>query len=199
VKGIFVPPDAIQHRFTSYPRWLFREITGAETQVWARRSIAANLFPPSEYVGQVRCLGTVSEDGRDHDAYEYDVYRDSESARTFYSHRSMMVEKENGLPFRTVSVSKTHASQWVETRRYDTSLTIPTPPPASAQGRVEMLIKRRAASPPESRQGLPLILGPADPYAPPLDPAWLLPPFVTMPPAEAPWPPPVHNWPPPNP
>jgi len=57
-------------------------------------------------------------DGRDYDAYEYDVYRDIESAKALYSHRSMLVEKATGTPFRNVSVSKTNASQWMETRRY---------------------------------------------------------------------------------
>jgi len=66
-------------------------------------------------------LGQASVDGRDHDAYEYDVYRDRDAARTFYSHRSMLVEKANGIPFQTVSVSRRRAHQWEEARRYVSS------------------------------------------------------------------------------
>jgi hypothetical protein len=44
--------------------------------------IIVTLFPESEHVGQVRCLGKVSMDGRDYDRYDYDFYRDRESART---------------------------------------------------------------------------------------------------------------------
>ena len=112
--GTFVPPDAIQYRFNS--RWrAFRRnhCSGRASLGKALRATVGSrlpksqnvrgqdrheLFPPSEYVGQVKCLGGVSVDGRDHDWYEYDFYRDSESARTFYSHRSMSWRKQPGFP-----------------------------------------------------------------------------------------------------
>src|SRR5262249_53867859 len=131
------PSDALHHQFMSLPGWLIREANAGERQDWAKKFIIMSLFPPPEYVGQVRCLGKISVDGRDYDAYEYDFYRDSESARTFYSYRSMIVEKGSGLPFRSTSVSKTQAHQWVEIRRYDPTLTIPVAPPAAVQTRLE--------------------------------------------------------------
>ena len=194
--GTFVPSDAIHYRFTSFLGGAFGETIAADGRAWAKKSyppdswvetpekldvvdkIVRTLFPPSEYVGQVKCLGRVSVDGRDHDWYEYDFYRDSESARTFYSHRSMIVEKASGIPFRTISVSRTHAHQWVETRRYDPALTIQAPPP-------------------EPPQRPPLVSKPADAHWPPPSgrrcwppsgPNW--PPFISTPPADAIWPPP---------
>jgi hypothetical protein len=182
--GAFVPSDAIRYRFTPLVGGRFGETIAAGGQAWAQQSyppdswiaapekrdfaekIVKNLFPPSEYVGPVRCLGKVSVDGRDYDWYEYDFYRDSESARTFYSHRSMLVESASGFPLRTVSVSKSHRSQWVETRRYDPALTIEAPPPEPKA---------------------PLVLGPADAYWPPRGPNW--PPFILTPPADGNWPP----------
>jgi hypothetical protein len=182
--GAFVPSDAIQYRFAPLLGGRFGETIAAGGRAWARKShppdswveapekrgfaekIVESLFPRSEYVGQVRCLGRVSVDGRDYDWYEYDFYRDSESARTFYSHRSMLVENASGLPFRTVSVSKSLAHQWVETRRYDPALTIEAPPPEPKA---------------------PLVSGPADAYWPPSGPNW--PPFILTPPADPQWPP----------
>ena len=185
--GIFVPSDAIQYRFTqslagfrrnhcSGRASLGKDVRATWVETPAKPDFAdkiiRTLFPPSDYVGQVRCLGGVSVDGRDHDAYEYDFYRDSESARTFYSHRSMMVEKASGIPFRNVSVSRTNAHQWVETRRYDPALTIQVPPPEP---------------PPRP----PLVSKPADGnwpplYWPPSGPNW---PFTLTPPADTNWPP----------
>jgi hypothetical protein len=184
--GIFVP-DAIHHQFTSYPGWLFRETTAEEGRAWAKKSIIMNLFPPSEHVGHVRCLGKVSEDGRDYDAYEYDFYRDSESARTFYGRRSVMVEKGNGFPFRTISVSKTHMRQWIETRRYDAALTIPAPPSQSTSRQPVVSPRADANQWSPGPNPLPFALGPAGAYWPPHGPNW--PPFIFMPPADS-WPPP---------
>ncbi len=145
--GKFAPSDAIQYWFRTVLGGGFGETIAADGRAWAKKSyrpdswveapekldiagkIVRTLFPPSEYVGQVKCLGGVSVDGRDLDWYEYDFYRDSEAARTLYSHRSMIVEKATKVPFRTVSVSRTNAHQWVETRRYDPALTIQAPPP----------------------------------------------------------------------
>jgi hypothetical protein len=184
--GIFVPPDAFQHRFTSYPRWHFREPAAAAG--WAKNAVIMNLFPPPEYVGQIRCLGKVSVDDRDYDAYEYDFYRYSESARTLYSHRTMMVEEASGIPFRSISVSRRHVPQWVETRRYDPALTIPAP---ESKQRVLMKVGSPLltlqAPPPQGTQSLPLMSGSAGAYWPPHGPNW--PPFIFMPPA-ADWPPP---------
>ena len=154
--------------------------------------IITSLFPPSEYVGRVACSGKVSVNGREYDSYAYDFYRDSESARVVYSHRSMLVEKESGIPFQNVSVSRTHARQWVETRRYDPTLTIQTPPPQSTQrppSRVTMHMQLGADGirPPAGSNLLPSGLGRADAYWPPSGPNW--PPFILTPPAEANWPP----------
>ncbi len=142
--------------------------------------IITSLFPPSEYVGQVKCLGKVSVDGRDYDGTNMTSIETASSARTFYSHRSMLVEKASGIPFRTVSVSRRHAHQWMETRRYDPALAIQVPPP-----------------PPDSTRWPALTSKPPDGHWPPS--GWNSPPFVSMPPADAPWPPPVQIWPPPSP
>jgi hypothetical protein len=188
--GSFVPFDAIQYAFKGVLGGVFGETVAADGRAWARKSypppgwveapekldvvgkIVRTLFPPSEHVGQVKCLGGVSVDGRDHDWYEYDFYRDSESARTLYSHRSMIVEKATGIPFRTVSVSRTRAHQWVETRRYDPALSIQVPPPEPAQE--------------PSVVSMPPGSGSAGAYWPPHGPNW--PPFIMTPPADADWP-----------
>lgn len=193
--GTFVPSGAIHYGF-KVVGGVFGETIAADGRAWAKRSpgswaetapkpnvvdkIVRTLFPPPEHVGQVKCLGGVSVDGREHDWYEYDFYRDRESARTLYSHRSMIVEKATGTPFRTASVSRTYAHQWVETRRYDPALTIQAPPPEPPQ-----------KPPLESKPGahwLPPYLGGApDAYRPPRGPDW--PPFVLTPPADTNWPP----------
>ena len=201
--GTFVPSDAIQYRVTIFPGGPFGETIAAKGQAWTKKSsppdswveapgkqdfadkLIGTLFPPSEYVGQVKCLGKVSADGRDYDWYEYDVYRDSESARGFYSHRSMIVEKASGMPIRNTSVSKRHAPQWVETRRYDAALTIqapqpPEPPPTPS------LALRPADAWAQPTQRSPLALGPAGAYWPPSGPNW--PPFILTPPADVDWP-----------
>ena len=127
VAGTFVPSDAIHYRFTSSLGSMgFGETVAAGGRAWAKAwwpdrwveapgktdltdKIIKSLFPPSEYVGRVACSGKVSVDGRDYDSYEYDFYRDSESTRALYSHRSMLVAKASGIPFQTVSVSRTRA------------------------------------------------------------------------------------------
>jgi hypothetical protein len=196
VTGIFAPSDAIQYRLTSFVGGgLFGDTIAAGGRAWTRRpdgwvetlgrtdfaeTVIRSLLPPSDYVGQVRCLGRVPVDGSDHDAYEYDFYRDNESARGLYSHRSMLVETSSGVPVRNVSVSRRHAHQWMETRRYDPSLAIQVPPPPPD-------LSRRPAytsMPPDGNWP------PSSSYSPP---------FVSVPPADAPWPPPVHMWPPPSP
>ena len=185
--GTFVPSGAIQYGF-KVVGGVYGETIAADGRAWAKRSsdswaetaakpnvvdkIVRTLFPPSDYVGQVKCLGGVSVDGRDHDWYEYDFYRDSESARSFYSHRSMIVEKATGIPFRTVSVSRTYAHQWVETRRYDPALTIQVPPP-------EPPPRPPVVSKPADANWPPL-------YWPPSGPNW---PFTLTPPADTNWPP----------
>jgi hypothetical protein len=196
--GTSVPSGALHYGFTVLGG-TFGESIAADGQVWAKKSyprdswsetpeklsvvekFVRTLFPPSEYVGQVKCLGGVSMDGHDHDWYEYDFYRDNESARTFYSHRSMIVEKSTGLPFRTTSVSRTYAHQWVETRRYDPALTIQAPPPEPPQ-------TPPLASKPADGPWPPLGSGPAGAYWPSIGPNW--PPFVSTPPADVIWPPP---------
>ena len=189
VAGTFVPSDAIHYWFTSPPGGV-GETLAAGGRAWAKKSwpggwveapektnftdkIIRSLFPPSEYVGRVACSGKVSVDGRDYDSYQYDFYRDSESARALYSHRSMLVEKATGTLFQNVSVSRTRARQWVETRRYDPTLTIQMPPPESTQR-------------PPSRATIS-VSPRADVYWPPSGPNW--PPFIVTPPAEANWPP----------
>src|SRR5262249_53766188 len=154
VAGTFVPSDAIHY-------WSFGETLAAGGRAWAKKpdgwveapgktgftdKVITSLYPPTEYVGRVACSGNVSVDGRDYDSYEYDFYRDSESARALYSHRSMLVEKESGIPFQNVSVSRTHARQWVETRRYDPTLTIQTPPPESTQRQPSILTPSEIAA-----------------------------------------------------
>jgi hypothetical protein len=156
VAGTFVPSDAIQY-------WYFGQTLAAGGRTWIKKSwpdgwveapgktdltdkIIKSLFPPSEYVGRVACSGKVSVDGRDYDSYEYDFYRDSESARALYSHRSTLVEKAGGIPFQTVSVSRTRTPQWVETRRYDPILTIQTPPPESTQRQPSILTPSEIAA-----------------------------------------------------
>ena len=197
--GKSAPSDAIHYWFKTFLGGAFGETVAANGRAWAKKSspsgswaetpekldvvdkIVRTLFPPSEYVGQVKCLGKVSVDGRDHDWYEYDFYRDSESARTFYSHRSMIVEKATGIPFRTVSVSRTNADQWVETRRYDPALEIQAPPPEPPQ-------TPPSVSGPAGAHWPSLGSGPAGAYWPPIGPNW--PPFVSTPPADVVWPPP---------
>src|SRR5262249_44823734 len=106
VAGTFVPTDAIRYPFTSF----FSETISAGGRAWTTKSwppqtwteapekreaiekIKTSLFPPAQDVGNVRCLGKVSMDDRDYDAYEYDFYQDSESAKTLDSHRSMLVD-----------------------------------------------------------------------------------------------------------
>lgn len=197
--GAFVPSDAIRYLFKPFLGGPFGETVAADRRAWAKKSyprdswaeapeklevaekIVRTLFPPSEYVGQVKCLGKISVDGRDHDWYEYDFYRDSESARTLYSHRSMIVETATGIPFRTISVSRTNADQWVETRRYDSTLTIQAPPPEPPPS--PPLGSGQADAP------RPLLgLGGAGADWPPIGPNW--PPFVSTPPADTIWPPP---------
>jgi hypothetical protein len=209
VAGTFAPSDAIHYWLRSVGTFgevgAFGETIAADGRAWTRKSwslaqdwleapeklevaekIIMSLFPGSEHVGQVRCSGQVATDGRDYDMYGYDFYRDSESARTLYSHRSMLVEKASGMPFRTVSVSRTNARQWEETRRYDPTLTIQTPPPESMQRQpaTSMLGPtdeyRRPA-------GSDWPLGRADAYWPPSGPNW--PPFILTPHAEGNWPP----------
>ena len=223
VAGTFVPSDAIHYWITSLGGD-FGETLAAGGRAWAKKpdgrveapgktnfteKVITSLFPPTEYVGRVACSGKVSVDGREYDSYQYDFYRDSESARALYSHRSMLVEKASGIPFQNVSVSRTHARQWVETRRYDPTLTIQTPPPQSAQ-RPPLQLSIRTLSPqstqrppsrvtmsvssgadgirrPAGSNWLPSGLGRADAYWPPSGPNW--PPFILTPPAEANWPP----------
>jgi hypothetical protein len=205
VGGSFVPSDAIHYWFTSPAYGAFEETIAAGGRAWAKKSqrpeawieaperrnaaekVITSLFPRSEDVGQVRCLGSVSMDGRDYDGYAYDVYRDSESAKTLYSHRSMLVEKASGTPFRTVSVSRTNAPQWVEIRRYDLTLTIQTPPPESTQAPSSVVTPAEAFRRPTGPMWLPFGLGRADAYWPPSGPDW--PPFIFTPPAEGNWPP----------
>src|SRR5262249_8812144 len=106
----------------------------------------------------------------------------------------MLVEKESGIPFQNVSVSRTHARQWVETRRYDPTLTIQTPPPESTQRPPSRVTGVFGLSPgadgirrPAASNWLPSGLGRADAYWPPNGPNW--PPFILTPPAETNWPP----------
>lgn len=188
VVGTFAPSDAIQYQLTSFLGGPSGGTIVAGGRAWAQNwrevwretpqkldfatKVIMALFPQSAYVGRVTCLGNVSVDGRDHDAFEYDFYRDAESARRLYSHRSMIVEKASGVPFRNVSVSRTHAHQWIETRRYDPTLTIEIPPPVP--------------SPPQIKG---IIQAPVDTPWPPRD--LYLPPFVLTPPSGAPWP--SHN------
>jgi len=207
VEGTFVPSDAIQY-------WYFGQTLAAGGRTWVKKSwpdgwveapgktvtdkIITSLFPPSEYVGRVACSGKVSVDGRDYDSYQYDFYRDSESARALYSHRSMLVEKATGTLFQNVSVSRTRARQWVETRRYDPTLTIQMPPPESTQrppSRATISVSPRADVywPPSGPNWPPFGLGRADAYWPPGGPNW--PPFG-LGRADAYWPPSGPNWPP---
>jgi len=208
VAGTFVPSDAIHYWITSLGGD-FGESLAAGGRAWAKKpdgwvdargktdftdKVITSLFPPTEYVGRVACSGNVSVDGRDYDSYEYDFYRDSESARALYSHRSMLVEKESGIPFQNVSVSRTHTRQWVETRRYDPTLTIQTPPPESTQRPPSRVTGVFSVSPgadgirrPAASNWLPSGLGRADAYWPPSGPNW--PPFILTPPAERNWPP----------
>src|SRR5262249_16587425 len=101
------------------------------SQKRSSRACFRRLGTSGGYPGRDACSGKVSVDGREYDSYQYDFYRDSESARALYSHRSMLVEKASGIPFQNVSVSRRHVRQWVETRRYDPTLTIQAPPPES--------------------------------------------------------------------
>jgi hypothetical protein len=213
VAGTFVPSDAINYRFTSLSFGAFGkfgafgETVAAGGRAWTRKSwsspedwleapeklefaekIVMSLFPGSEHVGQVRCSGKVSMDGRDFDMYEYDFYRDSESARALDSHRSMLVEKASGIPFRNVSVSRTNARQWEETRRYDPTLTIQTPPREATQRSPSILGPVHEYRPPAASNWP---LGRADAYWPPSGPNW--PPFILTPHAETNWPPPGPN------
>jgi hypothetical protein len=196
--GTSVPSGAIRYGFTVLGG-TFGESIAADGRVWAKQSsyprdrwretpeklnvvekFVRTLFPPSEHVGQIKCLSNVSVDGRDHDWYEYDFYRDTESARTFYSHRSMVVEKASGLPFRTTSVSRTYAHQWVETRRYDPALIFQAPPP-------EPPPTPPLASEPAVPGWLPPLLGGSDAEWPPRGST--APPYIFRPPGDAIWPP----------
>lgn len=201
--GTSVPSGAIRYVLKPVFGRPFGETIAADGRAWTKQSyspdawvetpekldvvdkIVRTLFPPSEYVGQVKCLGGVSVDGRDHDWYEYDFYRDSESARTLYSHRSMIVEKATGIPVRTVSVSRTRAHQWVETRRYDPALTVQPPalsrlPTAEPIQRLPLEMRRSNASWP------PPVSGRFNTYWPPGGPN---PPSFVAPPADGNWPP----------
>jgi hypothetical protein len=208
VAGTFVPSDAIHYWFTGSvgsfgEAGAFGEALAAGGRAWTRRwsspaewleapekrevaeKIIMSLFPRPEHVGQVRCLGKVSIDGRDYDSYGYDFYQDSESARTLYSHRSMLVEEASGIPFRHVSVSRTNARQWEEIRRYDPTLTLQTPPPESTRRPPSVSMPAAAYQRPA---GSNWPQGRADAYWPPSGPNW--PPFISTPPAEGNWPPP---------
>src|SRR5215813_15232377 len=103
----------------------------------------------------------------------------------------MLAEKASGIPFQNVSVSRTHVRQWVETRRYDPTLTIQTPPPQRPPPRVAMQLSVKPGADgirrPAASNSLPSGLGRADAYWPPSGPNW--PPFILTPPAEANWPP----------
>jgi hypothetical protein len=186
--GKFAPADAIQYSGFG------GETIAADGRAWTRKpyqpaswveaperlnaagKIVRTLFPSSDYVGQVKCLGGVSVDGRDYDWYEYDFYQDNEGARTLYSYRSMIVEKATKVPFRTVSVARTNTHQWVETRRYDPALTIQAPPPEPP------LVSKPAAP-----AWLPPYLGRGDADWPPRGPT--APPYIFRPPGDVTWPP----------
>lgn len=202
--GTSVPTGAVRYGF----KWILGGPVGGEAiasdgRAWARNAyppsrweeapeklsvvdkIVRTLFPPPEYVGQVKCLDGVSVAGRDHDWYEYEFYRDRESARSLYSHRSMILDKATGLPFQTTSVSRTYAHQWVETRRYDAALTIQAPPPEPPpRPAVAGELGLRPAPP----SWLPQVLGGAVTKWPPDGPTnWE--PFPSKPPPDATWPP----------
>lgn len=201
VAGTFVPSDAIHYWFTSFPFRTF-ETVAAGGRAWTKKSsppqtwaeapekrdavekVKTSLFPRPQDVGQVRCVGNVSMDDRDYDAYEYDFYQDRESAKTLFSHRSMLVDKESGIPVRTVSASKTNARQWVETRRYDPALTIETPPPGSTKRPPSTSTRVETYQQPAGSNLLPFGLGRVETY-------WL--PFILTPPAEGNWPPHAPN------
>lgn len=208
VTGTFVPSGAIQYGFKGIFGEAFGETIAADGRAWAKPSyprsdrwaetaampnvvdkIVRTLFPPPEHVGQVKCLGGVSVDGRDHHWYEYDFYRDSESARTLYSHRSMIVEKATGIPVRTASASRTNAHQWVETRRYDPALTVQAPPPEPPQ-RSPLVSGELSLKPPGGDWLMPY-LGGVTPWPPRGPTDWE--PFPSTPPPDATWPPGGRN------
>ena len=94
--------------------------------------VIGELMPSPDRVGHVKCLGKVSVAGREYRAYNYDLYRDWESALKFYGTRRLLVEDATGLPVQTVGLHSNGARAWVETRWYDAALTVEPPPAESS-------------------------------------------------------------------
>jgi hypothetical protein len=142
--GTFVPADSLHYQIEQMLGSRVAEVIAVGTRAWINKSspekwtevnrgrdeanrIIDSLLPPSDHVGHVRCLGKVTADVGDYDAYEFDFYRDRESARKFDGNRYMLVDQVTGLPYQTTHMSRTRVRRWVETRRYDLQLAVQDP------------------------------------------------------------------------
>ncbi len=147
MRGVFVAPRSIYNRMLSFQYAM--EFIAVGDQIWKwvdpqwlealdqRPSVdwvIGELMPNPEHVGHVRCLGKVTISGRDYRVYNYDLYRNWESALKFYDTRRVLVDDATGLPTQTVGLSRGGARSWVEMRWYEPGLTVEAPPTESSAG-----------------------------------------------------------------
>jgi hypothetical protein len=147
--GTFVPPDSIHDRIEGLASWTSRQTIAIGSRAWTKKPtlkewteardgrdeadrIIDGLLPSSEHVGKVTCSETLTVDGRQYQAYEYDFYWDRQSARKFDGVRRVLVDNATGLPFQTIQSSRSGARRWIEMRWYDPTLAI-APPSADTQ------------------------------------------------------------------
>lgn len=171
--GVFVPPGSVHNRMHSHRAEM--ELISIGEQSWKRDGqrwveareergradwVIGELMPSPDRVGHVKCLGKVSVAGVEYRVYNYDLYRDWESALKFYGKRRLMVEDATGLPIQTVGLHSNGARAWVETRWYDSALAVEPPPTESnpqqtapkALRRMTLEEHRRAMSPEQFAQ-----------------------------------------------
>ncbi|MGO9486497.1 MAG: hypothetical protein ACLPX9_18290 [Rhodomicrobium sp.] len=82
---------------------------------------------PAKNAGYASCATVVTEADRRYLVHTYDVFQDTKWERKLDAHRRMFVDPESGLPVRFESRRENDSLLFVETRRYDTSLTVREP------------------------------------------------------------------------
>jgi hypothetical protein len=144
MNGSFAPPDSLHYQIEGNIGRVGPDVLAVGQRAWVHRAsprawiessrgrdeanqIIASLLPTSDHVGHVRCLGRIAADAEVYDAYEFDFYRDRESARKFDGVRAMLVSPATRLPVQTTHMSRSRERRWVETRSYDSALRIEEP------------------------------------------------------------------------